>query len=73
MQKAVHPKQTRIATANSTTTKRVLWPEEPAELVAGVKADGVRVVEVCPVILPGRLPERENCVGTESISVAVTR
>ena len=61
LQYAEHPRQNTIPTVIATTISRVLpRPEEPAELVAGSKVWGCRVVEVCFSILEGGLPIQIN-------------
>ena len=60
LQYAEHPKQNTTPTVISTIARRVLPRPEPAELVAGLKVEGCRVVEVCFSILGGGLPIQIN-------------
>ena len=56
----------------STITRRVTPRPGSAELVAGLKVEGCKVVEVCFSILGGGLPIQNKHVDTESILSAVT-
>ena len=60
LQYAKHPRQHTTPTVRGTTIRRVLPRLELAELAAGLKVEGCRVVEVCFSILGGGLPIQIN-------------
>ena len=74
MQYATHPRQATTITTKGITTTRVL--ARPmlllAELVAGLRVGGGRLVDVCGVNLPWGLPVQIKYVSTESKSSPVT-